>query len=91
MVILPFGFTATKYPGYFWDTRKHKLYSLKICGELREIKMTRMSEKWWKSLQREDGYRVSHRGQRRWLYVSDLKKLTPADSVIQVVGPYSTR
>lgn len=82
MVVLPFGFTATEFPGYFWDTRGHKLYSLKIGGELRPVKLVPIEQKWWNSHQREDGYRISHKGTRRWLYVSKLKKLKVTDSVV---------
>jgi len=82
MVVLPFGFTATKYPGYFWDTRGHCLYSIKIGGELRKVKMTPLKDKWWNSYQKDDAYRVSHKGRNCYLYVKDLMKLKVVDSTI---------
>ena len=82
MVVLPFGFTATKYPGYFWDTNHHKLYSIKVGGELRPLPLLTMKNKWWNSYQKEDGYRVSHKGKHRYLYVSELMKLKVVDSTV---------
>lgn len=81
MIILPFGFTATKYPGYFWDTTGHELYSLKIAGELRKMPMTPFPNR-WNYYQKEDGWRVSHKGRKQWLWKSDLEKLVVTDSVL---------
>ena len=57
MVVLPKGFTATRYPGYFWDTKGQKLYSIKISGQLREL--TKTYPNIFNHL-RETGYRISH-------------------------------
>ena len=79
MVILPPGFVATKFPGYFWDTSGHKLYSMKVDGNLYELKLYYPSR--FNHL-RGRAYRVCHKGIRRVLMLDDLKKLTPADSVV---------
>lgn len=79
MVILPKGLTATRYPGYFWDTKRHKLYSIKIAGVLRELPITKPNKFNHMS---GPGYRVSHRGVRRVLSIDYLKKLPLDDSTI---------
>ena len=82
MVTLPPEFTATKIPGYFWNTKTQELYSLKIGGELRKLKGP-STPNYFNHLP-EDAYRVCHKGQRRNLYISYLEGLEPADSVITV-------
>ena len=85
MVTLPAPYVATKYPGYFWNVETQRLYSLKVTGVLREMKFCKPNwlNKWDNfSKGQHGGYRVSHKGARRNLYLSDLKKLTIADSVI---------
>jgi len=82
MVTLPREFTATRFPGYFWNTKTQKLYSLKVGGELRELKgpmEPNYFNKW-----HEPGYRVSHKGRPRVLGMSYLKKLKLEDSEIPV-------
>lgn len=72
MVSLPEGFTATKYPGYFWHVPTQSLYSLKVDGILKPLKISGPNHfnKW-----HEPGYRVSVEGQRRVLWLSYLQKL----------------
>lgn len=82
MVTLPPEFTATKLPGYFWNTKTHELYSIKTGGELKKLKLT--TPNYFNHL-REVAYRVSHKGRRRNLYISYLEGLKPTDSEIQVV------
>ena len=79
MVVLPMGFTATKYPGYFWDTIGQDLYSIKVSGELRKLPINKPSH--WNG-NRPAAYRVSVKGRTRLLFVHDLKKLVVEDSVI---------
>lgn len=79
MVILPKGFTATRYPGYFWDTKGQKLYSIKISGQLRAL--TKTYPNIFNHL-REPGYRISHRGNPRTLTMRYLKSLVVEDSEI---------
>ena len=78
MIIFPYGFVSTKYPGYYWNVRTEKLSSVKIGGELREIKISKPNH--WNKLYQTDkgaegGYRISHKGRRYWLYVTELKQL----------------
>ena len=73
MVTLPKGFVSTKYPGYFWNIEEEKLYSVKVHGVLKPMKMQGPSM-WNHGLA---NYKVSVRGKHRYLYVDDLKKLKP--------------
>lgn len=80
MITLPPEFTATKYPGYFWNTRTQSLFSIKVTGVLRPIKKCRPNifNDYFK------GYRVSHQGQRVLLKMEYLTALTPKNSIIPV-------
>ncbi len=78
MVTLPIEFVKTKYPGYFWNTESQALYSLKVDGVLREIKITHPNPF---SRITEPGYRVSVKGVRRFMSISSLQKLTAQLSV----------
>lgn len=82
MVTLPPEFTATKYLGYFWNTKDHQLYSLKVGGYLKPMVLTKPNK--WNQLT-EPVYRVSVDGRRRYLTLSSLTKLKePKDSTIPV-------
>ena len=73
MISLPKGFVSTKYPGYFWNTEDEQLYSVKVHGALKPMTMQKPSI-WNHGMA---NYKVSFRGQRRYLWLADLKKLTP--------------
>jgi hypothetical protein len=68
MVVLPKEFVATKYPGYFWNTKEKQLYSLKVTGELRRLAYHKGGYFYGHKV--DPGYRVSHKGDRR-LYTLD--------------------
>tara|TARA_R110000772_G_scaffold10135_1_gene32619 strand:+ start:14 stop:268 length:255 start_codon:yes stop_codon:yes gene_type:complete len=78
MVILPPHLVAVRIPGYYWHTKKHKLYSIKIGGELKEI-FPRRGNQWV----RFPHFRVSQKGRSRTLMLMDLVKLTDGDSLIK--------
>lgn len=91
MVKLPDGFVATKYPGYFWNIPEQKLYSIKIRGVLRPLKLVKAStieffinRRGYKNPIHSDGYQVSVNGHQRYLFVNDLNKLKEEDSVVPV-------
>jgi hypothetical protein len=71
MITFPPEFVTTKFPGYFWNTETRRLFSIKVTGELHELKHTKAS-KWTHGI---SGYRVSVKGQHRWLKDEYLKKL----------------
>jgi hypothetical protein len=79
MVTLPPEFTATWYPGYFWNTKTKKLFTLK-SGVLKEMKLTKPTIFNHGFL----GYRVSHLGQRRNMWLKSLHMIKHMDSVIPV-------
>lgn len=81
MVTLPPEYTATKYFGYFWNTKEQRLYSIKMGGILRPMVLTKPN--FWNKLD-QPVYRVSVNGQKRWLDVGYLKKLTTQNSTIPV-------
>jgi len=84
MIVFPYGFVPTKYPGYFWNVRTERLSSIKIGGELRELKMSKPN-RWNKLLQRkygsDGGYRISHKGIRYWLYTAELLQLEETNTI----------
>lgn len=79
MVILPIGFTATRYPGYYWHMGEQALYSLK-SGSLRKMKMVIPNR--WNHLP-EGGYDISVSGRRRTITLSALKVLACKDSIVE--------
>ncbi len=77
MVTLPSKFTATKFPGYFWNTETQTLFSLKIGGVLKELQLITPNH-----FTQLHGYRVSHLGVRRCLPLKYLNTLKIEDSEI---------
>lgn len=81
MIKLPPDFTSTKFPGYFWNVCEKKLYSLKVDGILKPLTTIEPNHfNAWK----EPGYRVSVKGSKRILRLSELEKLTLKDEEIPV-------
>lgn len=78
MVILPIEFVKTRYPGYYWNTESQTLYSLKINGVLKEIKISRPNHF---NNYTQPGYRVCVKGKRKFMSLSSLQKLTAQLSV----------
>ena len=89
MIYLPSTLTPVpRYTGYFWDVKHKKLFSLKAGGELREMTCRRLWEGVAHRSHRRPGalyYAVSHKGQRRYLFVEDLMRLEYIDYDIPVV------
>ena len=83
MVTLPVDFVATKYPGYFWNVREKKLYSIKITGELKPMAFHRGGRFYGYMV--EPGYQVSVKGRKRTLALDYLNGLK-ATSQIQEIG-----
>ena len=79
ITFLPF-FTAIKYPGYFWNVKEKKLYSLKPSGELRPLPLIDAN----RHKHGQAGYRISVNGKRKYIYESTLYKLKLKDSEIPV-------
>lgn len=79
MVSLPQEFVATKYPGYFWNTKTRQLFTAKL-GILRPL------QKRLPSVYNEyrTGWQVSVNGRRRFMEYSALCALKPRNSVFPV-------
>ncbi len=88
MITLPKQLTATKYPGYFWDTEEHKLYSIKVGGVLKHLKVINFGKLQhfvygaWRMDCDKWLYRVSVEGHSRYLTDRYLLSLTLEDSEI---------
>jgi hypothetical protein len=79
-----------KLPGYFWDVNSHKLYSIKVGGVLRELKVQRCKayrgcNRFSKVKVGELYYGLSHRGRSMPTPVRDLKKLALVDYDVPVI------
>lgn len=72
MITFPPEFVTTRFPGYFWNTATRRLYTIKVTGELRELKASRPNQ--WNNYL--NGYQVSYKGQRRKLTLEYLNTLT---------------
>jgi hypothetical protein len=83
MVTLPVDFVATKYPGYFWNVKEKKLYSLKVTGELKP--MTFFKGGTFYGVRHEPGYKLSVNGRRR-KYTMDYLGSLKATNDIQEIG-----
>lgn len=79
MVKLPKEFVPTKYSGYFWNIADKKLYSVKVTGELKPPEFTPRNR--W---QHFDGYKVSVKGEHRYLGIDYLTKLKPVTAEFPV-------
>ena len=84
MVTLPKEFVMTRFPGYFWNTNNHKLYSIKVTGELRPLTFNKGGT--FYGVTHMPGYQISVNGQKRRLTLDYLKtlKLTTKKEEIKV-------
>lgn len=96
MVTLPPQFVATKYPGYFFNTLDKKLYSIKIDGILKPLKLRRPNRfnhlntypvklKDGSRVYSEGGFMVSVKGRSRFYAIEQLVELEDTDITIPVL------
>ena len=64
----------TIYPGYVWNVEELQLYSYK-SGILKKLTLNRPGT--WNRKINEPYYSISHLGRRRYLRLSQLKKVLP--------------
>jgi len=83
MVTLPKDFVATRYPGYFWNVKEKKLYTIKVTGELRPMTFNRGGT--WYGVRHEPGYQISVKGRKRKYTMEYLGSLK-ATTAIQEIG-----
>ena len=82
MVTLPEQFVSTWLDGYFWNTETQTLYSLKVDGVLKPLAKVFPSH--FNHIHCP-GWRVSVKGQRKFMAIDKLRKLGALDSEIRVV------
>lgn len=95
MIYFPANLTPVPgTPGYFWNVETHKLYSLKVGGELREMKRKKLwggvADRFPRHHKNAPYYTASHNGRTRYLFVADLKKLKLEHYDIPVVHRNTT-
>lgn len=85
MVTLPKEFVATKYPGYFWNIKDEKLYSIKVTGALKPLSYTRagLFNKYTRRIIMP-GYHVSVNGKKKILTLEELKALKPKKQIFPI-------
>lgn len=82
--------TPTKYPGYYWDVESKKLYSFKIGGVLKEMKLLKLPyflkrNVYFKNMYvGQKYYRLSHKGRTVYLTYDYLEKLKIKDYTITI-------
>lgn len=94
MIYFPADLTPVPHcPGYFWDMQKERLFSLKMGGVLRELKMLRAhpamfrygNSRWLNLDVGDKYYRISVDGKNRYLPVASLKRLEMVHYHIPVI------
>lgn len=80
-------------PGYFWDIKKQKLFSLKVGGVLRELKCRKLhpaafNYRSFRFTNIQPGdlvYQISVDGRHKYLTVRSLKKLEMVHYTMPVI------
>lgn len=89
MITLPEGFTATKYPGYFFHVADRELYSIKVGGVMHKLKRINYGKMRcfltyaWKLDCDKWIWQVSVKGKKKLLTDKYLYSLSVEDSVIE--------
>lgn len=83
MITLPKEFVTTKHQGYFWNIVDKQLYSVKITGALKPLKLTVMWNQYGPRGNLK-GYNISVEGRKRFMGLDYLNSLTPTDDVYPV-------
>ena len=84
MITFPDGFVATKFPGYFWNTTYEKLYTMKVTGVLRPMRIISPPP----GQTSYESYRVSVNGVRRRLTTAQIKRaLVRGTGTVPVANP----
>lgn len=83
MVTLPKDFVATRYPGYFWNVKEKKLYTIKVSGELRPMAFNKGGR--FYGVTHLPGYQISVNGKKR-KYTMDYLSTLKATTAIQEIG-----
>ena len=73
MVTFPSDFVQLSFPGYYWNISEKALYTCKVSGILRPMKLQK--SRWVRGRFYDEGYQISHNGQRRGLTLKYLMNL----------------
>lgn len=86
MIVFPQEFVKTKHPGYYWNTVEHRLYTIKVTGELRPMAFNKGGH--FYGVYREPGYQISVKGRKRKLTMDYLGSLKATDKqeVVDISG-----
>ena len=85
MITFPDGFVATRFPGYFWNTTDEKLYTMKVTGVLRPMRISYPPPPYEHG---HESYRVSVNGVRRRLTTAQIKRTLPRGTgTVPVANP----
>lgn len=82
MVTLPKDFVATKAPGYFWNVKEKKLYSIKVTGELRPMTFQKGGRFYGYDV--APGYRISVQGRKRTFTMDYLSTLKATNNIEEI-------
>lgn len=76
MIHFPPEYIKTDYPGYLWNVKEQKLYSLKVNGVLKPLTFQRGGV-WIPKLGSKTipGYRISHNGIKKTITLNYLRSL----------------
>ena len=84
MITFPDGFVATRFPGYFWNTTDEKLYTMKVTGVLRPMRISSPPP----GYADHESYRISVNGVRRRLTTAQIKRvLIRGTATVPVANP----
>jgi len=85
MITLPDEFVATKYSGYFFNTKDGKLYSLKVDGILKPLKFYRPNKfNRLYYVTKRGGYYCSVKGRKKFYSIEELERIKNHDATIPV-------
>lgn len=83
MITFPDGFVAIAFPGYFWNTKDEKLYTMKVTGTLRPMQRCDPVPH---DEHGQASYRVSVNGVRRRLTTAQIKRMLVRNGTVQVAN-----
>ncbi len=88
MITFPEQFVKLKHPGYFWNTEEKRLYSIKIGGVLKPMKLHQYIKGKNGSLMSFPHYRISQDGRSKSLGYDTLlwkfSKVKPSELKEQI-------
>lgn len=74
MIVFPPEFVKIEYPGYFWNVKEKKLYSIKVQGVLRPLTLRKLY--WIQGIPHNiKNYQISVNGRKIQYRLDELIKL----------------